>query len=242
MTDTSPFQAYVCHQNLPRKIVNRTAYILSQCEGKRVLHIGCAGYHSGDWEEKIRTARWLHGKIGEVATEVVGIDNASEAVEILNHQHGIRNVFAGNAECLDTLGMGTFDVVIAGEIIEHMPCPGNLLRSCHSVLRKQAKLIITTTNAYCLRRFLRIPFGKESIHSDHVAYYSHRTLQKLSQIYEYRITDRCSYRLSNTKPLFPYLVERLSSFISPNLAEGIIIALESNRCMEAACSENMHST
>ncbi|MCK5023388.1 MAG: class I SAM-dependent methyltransferase, partial [Candidatus Aenigmarchaeota archaeon] len=217
MTDISSqnSKAFGCHHRLPRKLVNRIEYIISRCEGRRVLHVGCADYDSSScgWEQAIPNVRWLHGQISKVAEEVIGIDNSLEAVKKIQSQYGVNGIYVGDAEYIDRLGKGTFDVVVAGEIIEHMPRPGNLLESCRNILRENGKLIITTANAYCLRRFIRIPFGKESIHSDHVAYYSHRTLQKLSQLCGYNVVEQCSYRLPNRKPLFPYLVECISSGI-----------------------------
>lgn len=134
-----------------------------------------------------------------------------------------------DAEHLENFRKGTFDVVVAGEVLEHLPSPGSFLNSAHTVLKQDGSLIVSTTNAFCLRRFLRIPFGKESIHIDHLAYFSHRTLQRLAEVCGYRVVEQCSYRIPNRKPLLPYLVERVASWVSPNLCEGIICQMKSVR-------------
>ena len=117
-------------------------------------------------------------------------------------------------------------MVVAGEIIQHLPNPGMFLRSVRSVLRPEARVVITTINAYCLRRFVRLPFGIESVHCDHVAYYSHQTLRRLCEMHGYSVLDQLSYRLPNRRPLLPYFVERLACMISPNLGEGIISTIQ----------------
>ena len=222
-------QNFTLHYDIPRRLVNREAYILQRCSGKRVLHIGCMDYSSsGNWQASMESSEWLHSKIRRVAAESIGIDNAAEAVQLARSRHGMHDIYVADAEQLDTLKKGTFDVVIAGEILEHLHSPGSFLNSAHGVLRQDGSLIVTTINAFCLRRLVRIPFGKESVHVDHVAYYSHRTLQCLAQMCNYHVVEQAAYRLPNTKPLFPYLVEMFISLISPNLCEGIVCRMKSN--------------
>jgi len=223
MSRTEKETAYNVHFKLPHKIVDRESFLLERCLGKRVLHIGCVDYaSSGNWTESISSKRWLHKKIEKVASDLVGIDLAAEAVEMLRSRYDMRNIYATDAQHLEKLNKGRFDVIVAGEVLEHLPCPGRFLSSAHSVLKEAGSLIITTTNAFCLRRFLRIPFGKESVHIDHVAYFSHRTLQRLAEICGYYVVEQCSYRIPNKNLLLPYLVERIACLISPNLGEGII--------------------
>jgi 2-polyprenyl-3-methyl-5-hydroxy-6-metoxy-1,4-benzoquinol methylase len=213
--------------SLPRQLVNREAYILQKCLGKRVLHIGCVDYGSSDhWASIVERRGWLHSKIEKVAAELVGIDNAAEAVQLAISHYGFQNIYVADAQHLETLKKGTFDVVVAGEVLEHLPSPGSFLNSAHTVLKQDGSCIVTTTNAYCLRRFLRIPFGKESIHVDHLAYFSHRTLRHLAEVCGYHVVEQCSYRIPNRKPLLPYLVERVASWVSPNLCEGIICQMK----------------
>jgi 2-polyprenyl-3-methyl-5-hydroxy-6-metoxy-1,4-benzoquinol methylase len=164
----------------------------------------------------------LHHRIDEVAAECIGVDLDAGAVELLNSEYGLKNIQCGDAENLDAAKLGQFDVVIAGEIIEHLNNPGMFLESARACMKSDAKLVLTTVNAYCLRRLIRIPFGVESVHPDHVSYYSHPTLHSLASRYGYELVEAHSYRIKNKKPLLPYLVERVATLISPNLGEGII--------------------
>jgi SAM-dependent methyltransferase len=184
---------------------------------------------SGNWQTTIEGKDWLHKKIEKVAGELIGIDNAAEAVQLIRNQYRMENIYVADAEHLETLTKGVFDVVVAGEVLEHLLSPGSFLNSAHTVLRQDGLLIVTTINAFCLRRLLRIPFGKESVHVDHVAYFSHRTLARLADMCGYSVVDPCAYRIPNKRPILPYFAEHLASIISPNLCEGIMCCMKSKR-------------
>lgn len=200
--------------------MNREEFILNSCSDMKVLHLGCA-----DWpftEQRMFDGTWLHEKITCVSDSCIGIDNNIDLIEHLNNEYGVENVIAGDAERLGELDVGTFDIIVAGEIIEHLNNPGLFLESSKKVLSSGGKLIITTTNAFCLRRFVRIPFGKESIHPDHTYYFSHTTLQTLVTRFGFRLLERYSYTVENKKPLFPFVIEQIASIITPNWGEGIV--------------------
>ncbi len=153
----------------------------------------------------------------------VGIDLDTESVERLVSGHKRTNVRTGDVEKLEDLAPAKFDVVVAGEIVEHLNNPGLFLSSVSGVLDPDGLLIITTTNAYCLRRFLRVPFGYESIHPDHTYYFSHTTLRRLVEPFGFKLQAAPTrISLPDKRPILPYLVERIAALISPNLGEGII--------------------
>ncbi|MBM4031946.1 MAG: class I SAM-dependent methyltransferase [Planctomycetes bacterium] len=211
------------HFRLPRKLVDREAYILAACAGKRVLHLGCVGsVRTGDWHALVNSGRWLHQRIRSAASEAIGIDIERSAVNELRERMGMTDILWGDAQELAALDCGSFDLVVAGEIIEHLPNPGRMLESAHAVLREDGHVIVTAPNAFCARKALGVLLGLESVHEDHVAYYSHRALQRLAAMYGYRVVDQCSYRLRNRTPLLPYVIERIVGILSPNLCEGVI--------------------
>jgi len=217
----------VKHYKLPRHLIDREEYILSLCKGKRVLHLGFADFTTtGHLARKVKSDQWLHKKIINVASEVIGIDNNTKAVKKLGEHYGITNIYVADAQKLDQLNMGSFDIIVAGEILEHLPCPGDFLKSAKNLLRDDSSIIVTTINAFCLRKMLRVVRGIESVHEDHVCYYSHRTIECLSQMFGYIIVDQYSYKITHKSPLMPYIVEKIASIISPNLCEGIIIRLQ----------------
>jgi len=215
------------HAKLPRRLADRREYLVAKCRGKRVLHLGCVDFATSDgWEARFRQqGLWLHDALAAVAREIIGIDNAKAAVDELRSRYGRQDIHFGDAEHLDALDFEPFELIVAGEVIEHLPNPGLLLRSARQALVRGGLIIITTINTYCLRRFLRIPFGRESVHRDHVAYYSHATLRRLAELHGYAVVEQLAYRLPNRRPLLPYIVDWLASAISPNLAEGLICTI-----------------
>ena len=144
---------------------NRTDLILNYCKGKNVLDIGCIDHHS------ILESRedWLHKRIKSVAKKIVGIDYLKDEVEVLRKK-GYDIVYA-NAEDFDL--NEKFDVIVGGEILEHLSNPGNFLNSIKKHMHENTRLILTTPNAFSLRRMIgMILNGKLIENKEHVAYYS----------------------------------------------------------------------
>ena len=66
-------------------LTDRVTYILEQCHGKQVLHLGCT-----DWpytEQKLRGGALLHEQIAKIASSLVGVDADGEGVRYF-HQIG----------------------------------------------------------------------------------------------------------------------------------------------------------
>ena len=85
---------------------------------------------------------------------------------------------------------GAFDVVTAGEVIEHMLDEGAFLDECHRVLKKGGTLVVTTPNlAYSLNR-LRVLFGKTPLFvyaPYHYHFHTRRTLVHLMEEHRFRV-------------------------------------------------------
>ena len=125
----------------------------------------------------------------------------------------------------------TFDVIIGGEVIEHLSNPGSFLDGIKRFLRPDSKLVITTVNAYCAMRFaiygLRGKRGhNEPVHPDHVSYYSYRTLTLLLKRHQLRLDEFYFYDLGKEhRPFnrwFYNVLNDVSVRISPQLSDGIV--------------------
>ncbi len=208
------------HFKLPKSLVNREQFLLSLSAHRTVLHLGCADFPYT--EEQISSGRWLHNKLCSVASTCTGVDLNLQAITLLKEKHGVHNIIEGNVENLEVLGLKPFDLVVAGEIIEHLNNPGLFLNSVRSVLRADGNLVVTTTNAFCFRRFVRIPFGSESVHPDHTYYYSHTTLKTLASRFGFNLIEAVAYGIPEDGPVIPYFLDRMAAAITPNWAEGII--------------------
>jgi len=151
------------------------------------LHLGCA-----DWpftEKKAKKASFLHKLISEVSETALGVDINAIAVDIMRNC-SIDNVIAVDAEIpLKVSVGGEFDVVVAGELLEHVLNAGALLESIKGVMAKESVLIITTPNFAPIKRIPRLALRIEEVHPDHVYYFSYSTLSKLLQLSGYEIID-----------------------------------------------------
>lgn len=207
--------------------VDRTQFLLDACRGKRVLHLGCT-----DWpmtEQRFRAHELLHQSLLEAGCEVTGLDIDAEGVDFFN-RNGLGPCLLGNVETLslEALNIPPFEVVLAGEIIEHLENPGLFLRACHSLLAPSGELIVTTINAYSLFRFLRYALGCEYVHPDHNYYFSPKTLDTMATRCGF---ENVGFRYHGTghenRPIAPHyrFLMRLATAFAPHLAEGVIIRL-----------------
>lgn len=142
--------------------VDRTEYILKQSENKRVLHVGCADYPVT--EERIEKGNLLHSKITDIAKEVLGIDNSTEGIGIL-YKSGFANVKVYDAENIKELGT-RFELILAGDVLEHMNNPSGLLNCISSSLTPDGEFLVALPNAYSWN-ILRYIKGLEPTHLDH---------------------------------------------------------------------------
>jgi 2-polyprenyl-3-methyl-5-hydroxy-6-metoxy-1,4-benzoquinol methylase len=73
---------------------------------------------------------------------------------------------------------GRYDLVIAGEVLEHVPNAGHFLAGCRALLAPEGKLCVTVPNAVAPKNGARAAGGYEVTHPDHFVYYSPRTVAR----------------------------------------------------------------
>ena len=158
--------------------MQRIDHIVPFTKGKRVLDIGGIDHHI----EHAETSLWLHKHIADSAQYVLGVDYLKEDVEKAKRL-GFNFIHA-NAERLYEYVHETFEVCVAGELIEHLANPGLFLKSVHRVLEPGGVLIITTPNAFAfgniyriVRYALRLPVRPDN--AEHKAWYDLFTLRQL---------------------------------------------------------------
>jgi SAM-dependent methyltransferase len=110
------------------------------CAGRRVLDVGCVG----DYAQIDELRHSLFVRLSGIA-DVVGVDINEPALEFLRGL-GATCLWA-NASQLSRLDVGQFDVVHCGNIIEHMPNPGDMLAGIRQHLRPGGILLVSTPNA-----------------------------------------------------------------------------------------------
>ncbi len=110
---------------------------------------------------------------------VTGIDVDKEALEVCRERYGIQTVWADFATRLP-FEPESFDVVVAGETVEHLPYPTLFLEQARRVLVPAGLFLGSVPNAYRLRnRFdvlLGKPFDRDPTHLHHFSLVSLRDL------------------------------------------------------------------
>ena len=149
-------------------------------ENDRVLDIGCV-HHCADLAT---SPNWLHGHLYNKSKYVIGVDYLESEVDKLKIAG--YNVIQGDAENLKL--NETFDIIIAGELIEHLSNPGLFLKSALNHLDYQGKLIITTPNAFNILNILSIIFYRAvSVHREHTCWYDKITLTQLIECNGFKV-------------------------------------------------------
>lgn len=211
------------------ELVQRVDLIKKICARRSVLHLGCTNYPYT--AESLENGSLLHLELNDISGELFGFDFDEKGIRILEDS-GVDNLYRVDLERLDEVDLDrTFDVIIAGEMIEHLPNPGLFLRGIRRFMNEETLLVITTINAYCAMRFviycLRGKGGpNEPVHPDHVAYYSYRTLRLLVEKEGLKVKDFYFYDIGREhRPQNRSIYNLVNdSFIwfSPQLSDGVI--------------------
>ena len=171
--------------------VSRRETLLSLSRGRRVIHLGFTDEHQ--MEAKLRDGRWLHAALADVSAQLVGLDLDAAGVEQARSEgYDAHVVDVQDRGAVEALALAPADVVIAGEIIEHVESPGLFLRAIKPLLKADGRVVVTTPNAYRLAGFLAPLLGEELIHPDHVGIHSIHTLRTLAERAGYHV-DRLGY-------------------------------------------------
>jgi len=211
------------------ELVQRLEFIKRVSTGKRVLHLGCT-----NWPytiEAIDAGTLLHKDLSDVSRELYGFDYDQEGIDVLASK-GYDNLYRADLENLDEVALDTqFDVIIAGEMIEHLNNPGRFLHGIKRFMNRETRLVITTINAYSGMRFLvyglRGQGGNlEPVHPDHVSYYSYSTLKLILQRHGFTIEKFMFYDLGDEhRPhngRLRNLINDVCVKIAPQWADGVI--------------------
>lgn len=170
-----------------RRLNSRIQDFLSQfVKGKTVLDVGCVDHSASSEQEEY----WLHKHLAHSAKSILGLDILASDAERLR-QRGYE-VVSGDAI---TISLNqTFDVVVAGEIVEHIDNPVGFLCNMSRHLNEQGRLVMTTPHPFFVLHFLESIFssGERRWNLQHVAWYCPFTLENLLQRSKLEVED-CYY-------------------------------------------------
>jgi SAM-dependent methyltransferase len=178
---------------LPRAaLVDRFDYLGELARGKRVIHIGFtdAGFRT----MQDRTDRWLHAHLDRSAKELIGIDVDEPGVQEARSQGWeAYAVDCTDRAAVEALALEPAEVVIAGEVIEHVPNPGALLDAIHPLVAPGGRLVVTTPNAAGWLNPMASLGGYEVNHPDHLVMFTCTTLTSLLGREGWELVETRSY-------------------------------------------------
>jgi len=151
---------------------HKIRFVVQRCAGRHVLDLGCVQHNPRNYESRY----WLHKAIASVAASVVGVDIYEEGVRYLR-ERGF-DVVVGDAQRLD-LGR-TFDVIVAGDLVEHLENLGGFLESCEKHMHAESKLLVSSPNPWYWKNVLKAALSSEvKTNPEHTCWLCPRTLRQL---------------------------------------------------------------
>lgn len=160
--------------------VDRVTFLAETVVSKRVFDLGALDETA--LEQKQDNGRWLHAELCRTAEWVLGVDNSSRLPK-----DGMTTASNGriiHADIFDLAPVvtefGKPHVLVAGELIEHLPSTLEWLQSLkRNRLLDGVELVFSTPNACSWYNAMIGVAGRESTHADHLQIYSYKTLRTL---------------------------------------------------------------
>lgn len=156
-------------------LADRTGYLCGLVNGKSVLDVGVVE-HTGD---AASSPAWLHAHLRRHAAACLGVDVLEADLAALRDQ-------GYDVACVDLTRERLprqFDVIIGGEVLEHLDAPGPFMRNCAAMLKPGGRLAITAPNPWYANPILKNCFSRSTFvdSADHVAWYDASVLYELGQ-------------------------------------------------------------
>ncbi|MEK7090972.1 MAG: methyltransferase domain-containing protein [Patescibacteria group bacterium] len=151
--------------------------IIEYIRGKKLLDVGCID----DGQDDVNKVRlWNHWLLFKVSKSITGIDVRVGPIKQLKQiGFNVVRMDAQNMRFKDK-----FEVIFAGELIEHLPNPGLFLRSAANLLDKNGLIILSTPNPFSLNRIVRVfqsLTNEPAVNPDHTMYLSPQNIRTLAK-------------------------------------------------------------
>lgn len=170
-------------ERYPRKGGARSSHhlvlsLIGAGEGRRVLDIGCARGH-------------LLGELAIQGWKGMGIDtDAADVATCI-----ARGLVAVELDITTGLpaSLGSFDLVVLADVLEHLPDPLRVLRSVHSLLNPGARIVLSVPNVAHVSVRAQLLFGRFRystrgiLDCTHLRFFTRRTVIELLTDSNFRI-------------------------------------------------------
>jgi len=166
------------------KKVDKVEFIQNACRGKTVLDMGCIQHRA---EHAITNPNWLHQKIKDVAKRVVGLDYLESEVKVLKDS-GFEMICADITKPIPFTEK--FDVLVAGDLIEHLSNFDGFFENCKAALKPGGKLILTTPNPFYDGIFSFVSFSNNVLTNlEHTCWIDGVSLGQLAHRFGFLVQD-----------------------------------------------------
>jgi SAM-dependent methyltransferase len=197
---------------------------LHEVAGRQVLDAGC-GAGPG--------LRFFHDR----GSRVTGLDRSSYALERAALLVPEAQLIQVDLQAGLPLAPAHFDLVVLGDVIEHVTDGGRLLRDCYRVLRPGGALVLSTVNRWDVRRYWQGDQWSGVADPSHVHLYSPPEMRRVLQAAGF---ERVRVR-AGAKPIFWLPVRWLIGLPWPPLIGNGLIAAAFRGQREAGTRANLGS-
>lgn len=168
--------------------------------------------------------RFLHKIVKSHSKKCVGVELNEELAQNLR-QNGF-DIITGNAETIKL--NQTFDVVLAGDLIEHLNNPGIFLENVKTHLKPEGIFIFNTPNIYSINFLLRGLFfgGNVPHYYEHTIGFTEQLISELLSRYNLKII-KTVYFCHKEKKMSSYFIRLLSAII-PKWRENMLFVCRKN--------------
>jgi len=185
--------------------VDRIKEICRLCRERSVLHLGFVQHRL--WRERLKQGRWLHSKLSLVADHLVGFDYLEEEVHAIKEEFNYECYVVDVEKIEENFLDKRFDIIVCGELIEHLSNPGKMLEGIKKFMHQRSVLIVTTPNPYSQQRIRLIQkdkLEKNWLNKEHTMWFTYETLKQLLrkhgfQEVEYKYYDIIPNRMGTVK-------------------------------------------
>ncbi|MEX1007242.1 MAG: methyltransferase domain-containing protein [Acidimicrobiia bacterium] len=171
-------QLDMLHRLPPATLVDRFEYLRELTARRRVVHVGFADAGFQILNEE--SGAWLHAHLAATARELVGLDVDDAGVaRAVAEGYDARVVDCCDVDAVRGLALEPAEVVVAGEVIEHLDDIGSFLDALHMLVAADGIIAITTPNAAGLVNTFASLANYEVNHPDHVTMFTCHTLDAM---------------------------------------------------------------
>ena len=142
-----------------------------------------------------QSGAWLHEHLARTRRELVGIDLDTAGRRPTPAAAATRptpSTAATSTPCAPSASRPA-DVVVAGEVIEHLDDPGAFLDGLHALVAPGGLLVVTTPNASGLVNAAALLGNLEVNHPDHVVMYTCTTLDTMLARHRWEPVEHAVY-------------------------------------------------